>query len=115
MCDFFEGRPADISWYPPSTDEHKKKLGEFFGTTAAPPKNAERVAKAVREIEGSVKKFDSWGVVGYCWGGKVRCRVSCGARGWLVMRSGRYLRSFSSLVALDHDHDLRVVLCEWIS
>ena len=30
MPDFFDGKPADISWYPPDTDEKGKKLGEFF-------------------------------------------------------------------------------------
>jgi hypothetical protein len=43
MPDFFEGKPADISWYPPDTDEKGKKLGEFFQTTAAPP--APRIEK----------------------------------------------------------------------
>lgn len=30
MPDFFDGKPADISWYPPDTDDKGKKLGEFF-------------------------------------------------------------------------------------
>lgn len=28
MPDFFDGKPADISWYPPDNEEKGKKLGE---------------------------------------------------------------------------------------
>lgn len=34
--DFFDGKPADISWYPPDTDEKGKKLGEFFNVRSSP-------------------------------------------------------------------------------
>lgn len=33
--DFFDGKPADISWYPPDNDEKGKKLGEFFSVSIA--------------------------------------------------------------------------------
>ncbi|KAJ5638175.1 hypothetical protein N7490_008054 [Penicillium lividum] len=55
MPDFFEGKPADISWYPPTTDEHKKLLGNFF-------QNANKLAPN----DG----FD-WSILGFCWGGKI--------------------------------------------
>ncbi|KAK5148812.1 hypothetical protein LTR04_000474 [Oleoguttula sp. CCFEE 6159] len=71
MPDFFEGKPADISWYPPDTKEKGEKLGEFFKTTAAPPKTVERVPKVVKEINEKYSSIQSWGVVGYCWGGKI--------------------------------------------
>jgi len=29
MPDFFDGKPADISWYPPDNEEKGKKLGEY--------------------------------------------------------------------------------------
>jgi hypothetical protein len=72
MPDFFEGNPADISWYPPDTDEKGKKLGEFFQTTAAPPKAVEKVKSVMKELSSKNAGISSWGVVGYCWGGKVR-------------------------------------------
>jgi len=50
MPDFFEGKPADISWYPPDNDEKGKKLGEFFKTQAAPPKTLPRIPKIVKEL-----------------------------------------------------------------
>jgi hypothetical protein len=71
MPDWFEGSPADISWYPPDTDEKGKKLGEFFQTAAAPPKTVERVKKVMSELQSQNPGIKEWGVVGYCWGGKV--------------------------------------------
>lgn len=70
MPDFFEGEPADISWYPPQTDEHKAKLGEFFSTKAAPPKTLPRVTSLVEELTKE-KGIEKWAAIGYCWGGKV--------------------------------------------
>lgn len=72
MPDFFEGKPADISWYPPDNEEKGKKLGEFFNTTAAPPKTVAKVAKVVQELKQKYPDIQNWGVLGYCWGGKVR-------------------------------------------
>ncbi|KAF2268130.1 hypothetical protein CC78DRAFT_14759 [Lojkania enalia] len=68
--DFFEGEPADISWYPPDNEEKGKKLGQFFQTKAAPPKTLPRVAKIANELKAS-KNIEKWGIVGYCWGGKI--------------------------------------------
>lgn len=70
MPDFFEGKPADISWYPPDTDEKGAKLGEFFKTAAAPPKTLPRVPKIVKEL-GEKRGIEKWAVIGFCWGGKV--------------------------------------------
>ncbi|KAF2083303.1 carboxymethylenebutenolidase [Saccharata proteae CBS 121410] len=71
MPDFFEGKPADISWYPPDNDEKGQKLGQFFQTTAAPPKTVPRVPKVVQEINKKVGGLESWAVLGFCWGGKI--------------------------------------------
>lgn len=74
MPDFFEGSPADISWYPPDNEEKGKKLGEFFETKAAPPKTLPRIPKIVEELSKS-KGIEKWAILGYCWGGKVRIEV----------------------------------------
>ncbi|KAK7536382.1 dienelactone hydrolase [Phyllosticta citribraziliensis] len=76
MPDWFEGNPADISWYPPDNDEKKKKLGDFFGGPAAPAKTAARVPKVVEEINSKVQGFESWAILGFCWGGKIVNLVS---------------------------------------
>lgn len=70
MPDFFEGSPADLAWYPPDTKEKGEKLGEFFNTTAAPPKALERIPKLVEAIkkDHGVEKL---AILGFCWGGKI--------------------------------------------
>jgi len=70
MPDFFEGEPADISWYPPDNEEKGKKLGEFFQTKAAPPRTLPRVQKIVEQLSKQ-KGIEKWGIVGFCWGGKI--------------------------------------------
>jgi dienelactone hydrolase len=72
MPDLFEGSPADISWYPPDNEEKGKKLGEFFKTAAAPPKHVKRVPELVEAIKKQFSGLESFAVIGYCWGGKVR-------------------------------------------
>jgi len=76
MPDFFDGKPADISWYPPDNDEKGKKLGEFFNTQAAPPKTLERIPKVLEEVKSQRSGIQEWGIVGYCWGGKIVNLVS---------------------------------------
>ena len=74
MPDFFEGKPADISWYPPDNKDKEKKLGEFFQTQAAPPKTLPRIPKIVDELSKS-KGIEKWAIIGFCWGGKVTQRL----------------------------------------
>lgn len=75
--DFFEGQPADISWFPPQTDDHKQKLGAFFQTKAAPPNTLSKIPGVVSEANSlapptpSGGGFTSWSILGYCWGGKI--------------------------------------------
>ncbi|KAF4537507.1 Dienelactone hydrolase [Lasiodiplodia theobromae] len=69
--DFFEGNPADISWYPPDNEEKGKKLGAFFAGPAAPAKTVSRIPKVVDEINSKNSGISSWGILGFCWGGKV--------------------------------------------
>jgi len=70
MPDFFEGDPADISWYPPKSEEHQKLLGAFFKNQAAPPKTLPRIPKIVDKLTKS-RGIEKWAIVGYCWGGKM--------------------------------------------
>jgi dienelactone hydrolase len=71
MPDFFEGEPADISWYPPGDDKDKQqKLGAFFKEKAAPPKTLPRIPKIVKELSEK-RGVEKWGFLGFCWGGKV--------------------------------------------
>ncbi|KKY22594.1 putative dienelactone hydrolase family protein [Phaeomoniella chlamydospora] len=74
--DFFEGEPADITWYPPKDDDTKAKLGNFFNTKAAPPPKIERIPKLLKDAQSQNPNIKTWGVLGYCWGGKVATLAS---------------------------------------
>jgi len=71
MPDFFDGKPVDINIFPPQTDEHKATLGKFFETTGAPPKTVKRIPEIVKAVEEKYPNVKEWGIVGFCWGGKV--------------------------------------------
>lgn len=57
--------------YPPDTKEKGEALGKFFSTTGAPPKTADRIPGLVKEIEKLYPNIKTWGIIGFCWGGKV--------------------------------------------
>jgi len=57
--------------YPPDNDEKSKKLNSFFSTTGSPPKTAGKIPGLLKEIEKQYPGIQKWGVVGFCWGGKV--------------------------------------------
>ncbi|CAK46400.1 uncharacterized protein An12g09130 [Aspergillus niger] len=40
--DFFQGEPADITWFPPQTDDHKQKLGNSSRPRLLPPQTCPR-------------------------------------------------------------------------
>jgi dienelactone hydrolase len=74
--DFFDGEPADISWYPPDTKEKGEKLGNFFQTKAGPPLHLPKIKDIVKEASESNSNLSSWGIIGYCWGGKMTSLVA---------------------------------------
>jgi dienelactone hydrolase len=65
--------------YPPDTKEKGEALGNFFQTTGAPPKAAAKVPVLVKEIEKLYPNIKTWGIVGFCWGGKVVSLVTSGS------------------------------------
>ncbi|KAA1468457.1 dienelactone hydrolase [Dentipellis sp. KUC8613] len=70
MPDFFEpNRPWDTAQFPPRTDAARAQLQAFFGGTANPQKNVEKLLCVGRALRGEgVRRI---GVYGLCWGGKV--------------------------------------------
>ncbi|KAI7563591.1 hypothetical protein KC346_g21740 [Hortaea werneckii] len=46
-------------------------LIRFFSTAAAPPKTLERIPKVLQQIQSERPDIKEWGVVGFCWGGKI--------------------------------------------
>ncbi|KKK27112.1 hypothetical protein ARAM_006500 [Aspergillus rambellii] len=81
MPDFFQGHPADISWFPPRTPEHKQKLADFFHTTAAPPSTLAKIPGCVARATAEIPGIRAWSILGYCWGGKIAVLSSSGGGG----------------------------------
>ncbi|XXG96609.1 hypothetical protein Hte_002897 [Hypoxylon texense] len=69
--DFFEGNPAKIEWYPPTDDEKKAKLGKWFQDSALWPNHLPKVRGLLEAAEKNNPSIKSWGIIGYCWGGKM--------------------------------------------
>ncbi|KAI0975926.1 dienelactone hydrolase [Xylaria arbuscula] len=70
MPDWFDGHPCPEEWYPPDTEEKRRKLGEWFGKNS-PFDVAATLPGYVKALQQSNPSIRSWGLVGYCWGGKV--------------------------------------------
>ncbi|KAH9927519.1 Alpha/Beta hydrolase protein [Epithele typhae] len=75
MPDFFEnGAPWPVDNFPPTTDEDKQKLQEFFGGLANPGENVKRLLAVADALKKDGVEFI--GVYGFCWGGKVTILAS---------------------------------------
>ncbi|KAK2048680.1 dienelactone hydrolase [Colletotrichum somersetense] len=70
MPDWFAGEPCPIEWFPPNTEEKQKNLGGFF-QKFPPPKISGLVPDYVKAVQSKFSSLESFGIIGYCWGGKV--------------------------------------------
>jgi dienelactone hydrolase len=70
MPDWFS-EPADISMYPPDTPEKMKYILDFFAVQAAPNAIIPQIDGLMKAMVEKKPTIKSWGIVGYCWGGKV--------------------------------------------
>lgn len=61
---------------PPDTEEKQKALGGFFGAQGAPPAAVGKVPGLVKAIGEKYSGISNWGILGFCWGGKV-VSVTC--------------------------------------
>ncbi|KAK5662923.1 hypothetical protein OQA88_6335 [Cercophora sp. LCS_1] len=75
--DWFKGEPCPIEWYPPNTEEKRKNLGAFFGKNP-PPGVAGKLPDFVKALNAKYPSVKSWGIIGFCWGGKVVSLVTSG-------------------------------------
>ncbi|KAE9975304.1 hypothetical protein BLS_002674 [Venturia inaequalis] len=69
MPDWFT-QPADISMYPPDTPEKMEYINNFFSDNAAPSAIIPKIDGIIKSIEAKNPTIQSWGIVGFCWGGK---------------------------------------------
>ncbi|KXG49493.1 Dienelactone hydrolase [Penicillium griseofulvum] len=70
MPDWFHGSPCPIEWYPPNTQQKQKQLGEWFGRNM-PHGVAAALPSYIAALKAANPSIKSWGLIGYCWGGKV--------------------------------------------
>ncbi|KAF6835917.1 dienelactone hydrolase [Colletotrichum plurivorum] len=75
--DWFAGEPCPIEWFPPNTEEKQKNVGGFF-QKFPPPKVAGQVPDYVKAVQDKYSSLESFGILGYCWGGKVVSLVASG-------------------------------------
>ncbi|KAJ8610641.1 hypothetical protein MRB53_038420 [Persea americana] len=67
MPDFFDGKPASLSWFPPDNEEKGAKLGAFFKEQGDIPKALGRAPKVLEDVTSRFPGVESWGIVGFCW------------------------------------------------
>ncbi|TID18683.1 hypothetical protein E2P81_ATG05664 [Venturia nashicola] len=75
MPDWFS-QPADISMYPPDTPEKMEYINSFLSANAAPNAIIPQMNGIMKSIEAKNPSIKSWGIVGFCWGGKMAALVS---------------------------------------
>ena len=64
MPDFFEGTPANISWYPPTDETKQKSLGEWFQSKGSPHEGAKKIPGILKNIEQEYSGIKSFGIIG---------------------------------------------------
>lgn len=62
---------AEVSWFPPDTKEKGEKLGHFFKTAADISVLLPKVPKIREALQKQNPEIEAWGLVGYCFGGKI--------------------------------------------
>jgi len=77
MPDFLNENYASLEWYPPDNEEKQKKIGAWL-QNAAPPKHLPKIPVVLSECEQLNPNIKSWGVIGYCWGGKLVSLIAGG-------------------------------------
>jgi len=61
-----------LSWtLPTASDEDKAKAANWWATQGNPAKTVERMPRVLEELKRLHPEIRSWGILGFCWGGKV--------------------------------------------
>jgi dienelactone hydrolase len=79
MPDFFKGSPVKMEWYTNPTEENQQNINNFMTTHADPTPIVEKIlhkSGIMDEMKTKYSQVTSWGVIGYCWGGKITALVS---------------------------------------
>jgi len=73
---FFGDHPADIANYPPKTPPQFKAITDFMTGPANPEKKLPLIEPLLKAMKKENPQIESWGILGYCWGGKIAALVS---------------------------------------
>lgn len=76
MPDFFDGKVIPLDWFPPDTEEKVAGVTEWLHKTALPELHIPRVAGIIAAAEQLYPHIKTWGLMGYCWGGKMVSMLS---------------------------------------
>nr|ASK38706.1 dienelactone hydrolase [Paecilomyces divaricatus] len=86
--DFFKGKVASESWFPPDTEEKKAAIGDWFATAGNFAVHIEPMKELVQQLSTQYPSVSGkWGAFGYCWGGKMVALTS--GEGTIFKTSGQ--------------------------
>ncbi|KIW44123.1 uncharacterized protein PV06_05157 [Exophiala oligosperma] len=73
MPDFFGPNPADVKLFPPRNPEETAAVWEWFKTYATPDMHLPKIPGLLASAKDKYPSVDGdrWGIMGYCWGGKM--------------------------------------------
>ncbi|OQO13751.1 hypothetical protein B0A48_01981 [Cryoendolithus antarcticus] len=69
MPDFFDGKPAPLSWMPMEGPADEDAMDEFCSGPGGREKTLGKMDELMVQFKQQWPEFESWGTVGYCWGG----------------------------------------------
>lgn len=69
--DFLKGNPANLDWYPPETEEQKSATQAWLKDNLSAEKHSALFEEMLEAAAKANPDITSWGVIGYCWGGKM--------------------------------------------
>ncbi|KAI1321852.1 dienelactone hydrolase [Xylariaceae sp. FL0255] len=73
--DFFGGNFANIEWFPPDNPEKGEALQSWF-KIAMWPIHRPKIPGILKSAEKVNTNIKDWGIIGYCWGGKMASMVA---------------------------------------
>lgn len=71
LPDFLKGDVAQNSWFPPDTEERRSASGAWMQKTLDAAAHSALFEETFNAAASAHPDITSWGIIGYCWGGKM--------------------------------------------